>query len=429
MRRTALLPLLIATALLAALVSVGAPPVSAQQFSTSCATTYIGPFAYYSDSNGWSCSGALGSGENGLGPLQSWDSWQVGDPSGTLFPFETCTWADSSAITWAIGIDNVSQSFSPTNWDVYTHDWASGVYYQSSTTQADTNIRWSMPTGSNGTCSASDPQGDSWGCTANVTYGTILVSDAYTFDFPCNPSPAGTPQNPYPQASYRGPTHAALRTRATATDLDVITRRFESRGTQRITCPVGFHVITADAALSNATVVNPTLPTADYTAQAATIRVPRIARRASVLAVVTCRDAAAGARADGSGRRFGSEGDDVVRSGKARERVYGGGGDDVVLVRHDGAIGSAGLGSDTVRVSATNGIGRGGPGDDALVGAAPGRMLLIGDSGHDTFTSVRGRVLINARDGAGGDTIVCGAAAHTRYIKDPGDVVRGTCRP
>ncbi|MFM9125411.1 MAG: hypothetical protein ACKOSO_09795 [Actinomycetota bacterium] len=118
-----------------------------------------------------------------------------------------------------------------------------------------------------------------------------------------------------------------------------------------------------------------------------------------------------------------------MRSGKARGLVYGGGGDDAVLVRHTGAIGSAGLGSDTVRVSATNGVGRGGPGDDALVGSAPGRTLLIGDSGHDTFTSVRGRVLINARDGAGGDTIVCGAAAHTRYIKDPGDVVRGTCRP
>jgi hypothetical protein len=79
---------------------------------------------------------------------------------------------------------------------------------------------------------------------------------------------------------------------------------------------------------------------------------------------------------------------------------------------------------------ATNNAGiavMGGPGSDRITSTTPGKSLIEGGPGHDVLISRRGRTVINAEDGAGGDMIICAPGSRATVVKDRGDIVRGPC--
>ncbi|MGI9197517.1 MAG: hypothetical protein ACR2KE_08675 [Candidatus Nanopelagicales bacterium] len=84
-----------------------------------------------------------------------------------------------------------------------------------------------------------------------------------------------------------------------------------------------------------------------------------------------------------------------------------------------------GLGADSLTVRGPGSSANGGFGRDYLVADADG-VLLYGAQGRDTFRTGDAKVLVNARDGRGGDTVICGSSA-TRVAADPGDVIQGPC--
>ena len=53
-------------------------------------------------------------------------------------------------------------------------------------------------------------------------------------------------------------------------------------------------------------------------------------------------------------------------------------------------------------------------------------VVLVGGTGRDRLVGSHGRTLINARDGAGGDVVVCRSSANI-VLADPGDTTTGPC--
>lgn len=105
---------------------------------------------------------------------------------------------------------------------------------------------------------------------------------------------------------------------------------------------------------------------------------------------------------------FGGPGRDRLQALGARSSVFGG------------------LGADTIVLGLRGSTASGGLGDDVLV--AGGRSaLLVGGPGRDTLVGPYGPGLLNASDGAGGDTVVC-RSRHTRVMADPDDDVSSSCR-
>lgn len=105
---------------------------------------------------------------------------------------------------------------------------------------------------------------------------------------------------------------------------------------------------------------------------------------------------------------FGGPGRDRLQALGARSSVFGG------------------LGADTIVLGLRGSSASGGLGDDVLV--AGGRSaLLVGGPGRDTLVGPYGPGLLNAFDGAGGDTVVC-RSRHTRVMADPDDDVSSSCR-
>ena len=107
----------------------------------------------------------------------------------------------------------------------------------------------------------------------------------------------------------------------------------------------------------------------------------------------------------------------VVLAGPGRDRIALGG---------RGAVGWGGFGGDRIAVRGADSVAGGGPGPDRLVALGNQRVLLIGGTGPDTLIGNAGPALLNARDGNGGDRVICRSSAN-RAMVDPGDRVSGSC--
>ena len=142
-------------------------------------------------------------------------------------------------------------------------------------------------------------------------------------------------------------------------------------------------------------------------------------------ASVLCR--AQGSRAQVSGPlAYGTRGADRLSIAVPNGTVFAGPGPDRVRAAGRKSIAWGGFGSDRIAVGGTDSVGAGGPGRDRIVAVGPGRKLLWGGPGPDTLVGGPGNTLINAKDGQGGDRIICRSSAN-RVLLDAGDVTTGPC--
>ena len=140
---------------------------------------------------------------------------------------------------------------------------------------------------------------------------------------------------------------------------------------------------------------------------------------------VVCRPRTAAALSHGR-TVLGTTGDDRLSTHRRNSTVLAGAGDDHVLVRTFGSSAFGFTGADRIVLTASRGSAAGGPGADVLVARTPGRVVLVGGTGRDRLVGSHGRTLINARDGAGGDVVVCRSSANI-VLADPGDTTTGPC--
>lgn len=91
-----------------------------------------------------------------------------------------------------------------------------------------------------------------------------------------------------------------------------------------------------------------------------------------------------------------------------------------------GSVAWGGQGADRIVVRGKDSAGDGGPGRDRIVAAGTARTLLVGGIGRDVLVGGTANTLINARDGKGGDRIICRSSAN-RVMIDAGDVTQGPC--
>lgn len=124
---------------------------------------------------------------------------------------------------------------------------------------------------------------------------------------------------------------------------------------------------------------------------------------------------------------YGSATSDIITTAKRNATVLAGLGDDVVTLNKRGSA-FGGPGADMMAVNAP-GSASGGPGADTLVSdVKKGLVLLNGGPGRDQFVgSDWGTTLINAKDGRGGDLVVC-TSQQTYVMSDTGDTLRGSCQ-
>ena len=124
---------------------------------------------------------------------------------------------------------------------------------------------------------------------------------------------------------------------------------------------------------------------------------------------------------------YGSAKSDIITTAKKNATVLAGLGDDVVTLNKRGSA-FGGPGADMMAVNAP-GSASGGPGSDTLVSEVKkGLVLLNGGLGRDQFVgSNSGTTLINAKDGKGGDIVVC-TSKNTYVMSDRGDTLRGSCK-
>lgn len=125
------------------------------------------------------------------------------------------------------------------------------------------------------------------------------------------------------------------------------------------------------------------------------------------------------------GGAYGSAGDDNLQTRSKSATIFGGLGDDNLIVNRKRGVAFGGPGDDNITVRA-QGIASGGPGNDSIVAERGGKVLLIGGAGKDRLVGAKGKTLINAVDGKGGDTIVC-RSPKNRVIMDKGDRTSGPC--
>lgn len=140
---------------------------------------------------------------------------------------------------------------------------------------------------------------------------------------------------------------------------------------------------------------------------------------------VVCRRDGAGVWAHGK-IVLGTPGADRLATTKAGTTVLAGRGADRIAVRNDDSVAFGFVGNDRIVISAGRGAAHGGPGNDVLTATKAGAVVLVGGTGRDVLTGAHGRTLINARDGAGGDRIVCRSSANV-VLADAGDTIVGPC--
>ena len=126
------------------------------------------------------------------------------------------------------------------------------------------------------------------------------------------------------------------------------------------------------------------------------------------------------------GSFYGSRWADRLTTQRVGTMIFGGMGNDVITVRHGKSGAWGGAGSDRIAVTTKNGFANGGPGSDHLEAKRSGKVLLVGGLGNDTLVGAKGVTHINARDGQGGDTIIC-RSRKNRVAYDKGDKLIGPC--
>ena len=125
-------------------------------------------------------------------------------------------------------------------------------------------------------------------------------------------------------------------------------------------------------------------------------------------------------------KAYGTRGPDVIRYGTANGLAFAGPGPDRVALSGAGSVAWGGQGADRMVVRGKDSVGDGGPGRDRIVAAGTARTLLVGGIGRDVLVGGTADTLINARDGKGGDRIICRSSAN-RVLLDAGDVTTGPC--
>jgi len=125
-------------------------------------------------------------------------------------------------------------------------------------------------------------------------------------------------------------------------------------------------------------------------------------------------------------KAYGTRGPDVIRYGTANGLAFAGPGPDRVALSGAGSVAWGGQGADRMVVRGKDSVGDGGPGRDRIVAAGTARTLLVGGIGRDLLVGGTADTLINARDGKGGDRVICRSSAN-RVLLDAGDVTTGPC--
>lgn len=130
--------------------------------------------------------------------------------------------------------------------------------------------------------------------------------------------------------------------------------------------------------------------------------------------------------AKSKGSFYGSRWADRLSTQRVGTTIFGGLGNDVITVRHSKSGAWGGAGSDRIIVTSKKGFANGGVGNDYLEAKRSGKVLLVGGLGRDTLVGAKGKTLINARDGQGGDRIICNSKKN-RVAYDKGDKLIGPC--
>jgi hypothetical protein len=145
-----------------------------------------------------------------------------------------------------------------------------------------------------------------------------------------------------------------------------------------------------------------------------------------ISAQVTCRAASAKAQVIGP-KAYGTRGRDTFALSAPNGTIFAGPGRDRIRALGNNSSAWGGLGNDHIVLSGRDSVADGGPGRDRLTAKGTGRKLLIGGRGKDLLVGGTGAMLINAKDGSGGDRIICRSAS-TRVMLDAGDITSGPCR-
>lgn len=117
---------------------------------------------------------------------------------------------------------------------------------------------------------------------------------------------------------------------------------------------------------------------------------------------------------------------DRLTTRKAGTTVLGGAGRDTIRVTTAGSTAFGFTGDDRIVLTTSRGAADGGPGNDRIEARTGGAVLINGGPGRDTLIGARGKTLINAVDGRGGDRVIC-RSSQNRVRADAGDTLVGPC--
>ena len=199
------------------------------------------------------------------------------------------------------------------------------------------------------------------------------------------------------------------------------TRVTASRRSVSASCARGSYPLHAQASTSGP---NPTF-SVSFSGRRATFTSSSANVGSTMSGQVVCRPQGAYAQSLGA-QSYGTRGRDTLSISRRNGTVLAGPGAD--RIRATGANSSVwgGLGRDRIAIAGRDSIAAGGPGRDRIIAVGPGRQLLWGGPGPDVLIGGPGNTLINARDGQGGDRIICRSASN-RVMLDAGDVTTGAC--
>jgi len=397
----------------------GQAPYSPRYCTENCAVGAISGslnlYASIGASSGYNgyCEGDIRSNMMSIGGDKT-HSYTFGDSAGRMVPVIACYWRSSTAVWPSSGISEWSSTISASNSVTSTRHWSWGVRmvaYKES--QGSTTPGFSIAGGpycaDESGCVHTDP------CPAANLQNDMGVTAG-------SDERSGTAAEPATQSAVGAPARVADDPAVVVRD-----RIVRSAGTFHMACPAGTSVLHADTAMLSTRRQSIVEPYVNHGARRATFTVRAVPRDARVNLQVVCRSTSAPRHLTEAGHVRGSVRGEVFRSRQRDQHIQAGAGNDHIRARHRGVHVSAGSGNDRVIVSAARVAVMGGPGSDRITSTTPGESLIEGGPGPDVLISRRGRTVINAEDGAGGDMIICAPGSRATVVKDPGDIVRGTC--
>jgi DNA-binding beta-propeller fold protein YncE len=195
----------------------------------------------------------------------------------------------------------------------------------------------------------------------------------------------------------------------------------------KIACPKAYGLLNVEASSTGNGAPADGITIGSSSNEGATLTFAESARGHNAMAQALCRRGTARRVLRSRGFAYGTIRDDRIRL-IARERaVLGGLGSDHIVVSGAGSSAHGGLGDDRIVLRAGKTSANAGFGDDIVWSVARRRTLLVGGPGRDRLIGARGRTLINAIDGSGGDTVIC-HSSRNRVAADAGDRIVGPCQ-